>query len=525
MNHENEPTRDDQESLRHDLRQARAKLDQRVEDLRKVDGVLRELEADRRKFELLKAACNALGELDELGSGALFWHPRDTATTAGDHMRLVRSRLDEFEKQLSLVEERRQSILDELQMQQDCADSVAGSLLDAERLEEERQLEWQIEREGDRLPIREAIMPWLAGGDDDRLYRKTLALCLFVSAFATFIIPFVDIPLPEQWQILDEQEPFTARLVPDGLTPPEVVLAQTNPIESISADASVGPAVFDESTSGASDDASQEGSGSEPASAQSGGSSSGSGSRSGGGRGLMAFREKLSNIATTETVERLGSNAQIDDPSGIADGPPERSLVTSSAPGASGGIQIAALSRGTGGTGTALSGLAIERATSTLGTGSGAGGRGNGSAYGTGIGNGEGNGTGNGYGDGSGNGTGTGTSGGTGRGSGAGRAGSGALHARSDEEIQIVFDRHKAVLYRLYNHELRQNPALKGQMVLRLTIQPDGSVSFCEVKSTDMKAPQLAAQVVERVKEFDFGAKPGIPAVTIAYPIDFLPAT
>ena len=97
--------------------------------------------------------------------------------------------------------------------------------------------------------------------------------------------------------------------------------------------------------------------------------------------------------------------------------------------------------------------------------------------------------------------------------------------SRSDEEIQIVFDRHKAVLYRLYNRELRENPALKGQMVLRLTILPDGSVSFCEVKSTDMQAPQLAAQVVERVKEFDFGAKSNIPAVTIAYPIDFLPAT
>jgi hypothetical protein len=40
-----------------------------------------------------------------------------------------------------------------------------------------------------------------------------------------------------------------------------------------------------------------------------------------------------------------------------------------------------------------------------------------------------------------------------------------------------------------------------------------------------MKAPQLASQVVERVKTFDFGAKPGIAAVTIVYPIDFLPAT
>ena len=61
-------------------------------------------------------------------------------------------------------------------------------------------------------------------------------------------------------------------------------------------------------------------------------------------------------------------------------------------------------------------------------------------------------------------------------------------------------------------------------MVLRFTIEPDGRVSFCELQSTDMKAPRLAMQVVERVRTFDFGAKEGIPAITIIYPIDFLPA-
>jgi hypothetical protein len=39
-----------------------------------------------------------------------------------------------------------------------------------------------------------------------------------------------------------------------------------------------------------------------------------------------------------------------------------------------------------------------------------------------------------------------------------------------------------------------------------------------------MDAPGLAANVVERVKTFDFGAKDGIPPVSILYPIDFLPA-
>ena len=96
--------------------------------------------------------------------------------------------------------------------------------------------------------------------------------------------------------------------------------------------------------------------------------------------------------------------------------------------------------------------------------------------------------------------------------------------ARTDEEIQIVFDRHKSALYRLYNRELRSDPNLKGQMVLRMRIEPDGSVSLCVLHGSDMDAPQLSAQVVERVKTVDFGAKE-VPAITILYPIDFLPAT
>ena len=97
------------------------------------------------------------------------------------------------------------------------------------------------------------------------------------------------------------------------------------------------------------------------------------------------------------------------------------------------------------------------------------------------------------------------------------------MAGRTDEEIQIVFDRYKASLYRLYNRELRQDPTLRGQMVLKLTIEPDGTVSFCELQSTDMKAPDLVQQVLERVRTFDFGAK-DVAAITIVYPIDFLPA-
>ena len=78
-------------------------------------------------------------------------------------------------------------------------------------------------------------------------------------------------------------------------------------------------------------------------------------------------------------------------------------------------------------------------------------------------------------------------------------------------------------MYRLYNRELRNDASLRGQVVLRLTIEPDGSVSMCRLQSTDMRAPALTEQVVERVKTFAFGAK-DVPAITIVYPIDFLPA-
>lgn len=96
--------------------------------------------------------------------------------------------------------------------------------------------------------------------------------------------------------------------------------------------------------------------------------------------------------------------------------------------------------------------------------------------------------------------------------------------ARTDEEIQIVFDKYKAALYRIYNRELRNDPSLRGKMVLALTIEPDGQVSACKVQSTDMDSPTLSADIVEKVLKFNFGAKEGVPTTKIVYPIDFLPA-
>ncbi len=219
-----------------------------------------------------------------------------------------------------------------------------------------------------------------------------------------------------------------------------------------------------------------------------------------GNAGLLALKDKFASLAQDQAAPRLGAEARY----GAADDsgrPSSSSLLTTTTPGSSGGINLASLSRTVGGGGGGGGGGGNGRGGVGGGGGTGAGGGGNGmglprvnssiAAIG---------------------------------GSDRPKAHSGPGASRTDEEIQIVFDRYKAAFYRLYNRELRNNPALQGQMVLRLTIEPDGSVSMCVLQSTDMNAPDLAAQVVSRVKTINFGAK-DVQAVTISYPIDFLPAS
>ena len=208
---------------------------------------------------------------------------------------------------------------------------------------------------------------------------------------------------------------------------------------------------------------------------------------------MLALKNEFADLMDSPGPAKVGAEGRVSNTGQIAAGAAAtRSLIVSQASGGSGGINTSAISRD--------------------GTGGGAGGGG------------------------------TGTGGGgrsiTGGGvkiarvqstTGAGVAddrplSKGAGPSRTDEEIQIVFDRYKAALYRIYNHELRNNPSLRGKMVLRLTIEPDGHVSSCTVKSTDLASPALSAGIVERVLKFTFGAKDGVPAVTILYPIDFLPA-
>ncbi len=196
--------------------------------------------------------------------------------------------------------------------------------------------------------------------------------------------------------------------------------------------------------------------------------------------GLLAFKDDFADLINDKADKKLGASARISKGAGRKARKTTRSLVTADAGISSGGINTASLSRNVGNGGDSMGGVKFSHVKSSIGTDF------------------------------------------------AGQdrpLSDGPGPSRTDEEIQIVFDRYKAALYRIYNRELRRNPTLQGKMVLKLTIDPDGKVSACTVDSSDMDAPELDRKIAARVKRFNFGAKAGVPAITILYPIDFLPAS
>jgi hypothetical protein len=337
--------------------------------------------------------------------------------------------------------------------------------------EEERQNEWRVERDEGELPQYEQVMPWSRGYEEDQRFRKSLGMSVAASfalavLFSTVALPIIDrsteIVVPERVAKLVQEapkpkqpEPVIEQPVPEEEIPePEETLVEELPDKIV-------PEVPEEPAMAAADKPNTK----EQVKT----------------KGILAFRDSFASRASMRPSANLGSQARISNAGENAVGRPSRSMVSTNAPGSSGGINLANISRDVGGGGGGgMEGVAVSRVASSIGGGGGTGDRPS--------------------------------------------AGGGAMAGRTDEEIQIVFDRYKASLYRLYNRELRKDPTLRGQMVIRLTIEPDGTVSMCELQSTDMSSELLSQQVVGRIGTFNFGAKEDIGAVTIIYPIDFLPA-
>jgi len=455
--------------LKEQLQSSERELEELEHELQAIEGELEAQIEKGERYEVLSRLCENFEELDKVGASYLFWGDLERPENTARHLESVRGKINEFTDEIARIEDRRDAVLDRIGDKNRSMDYLYYDLRDATEREESRKAEWVVEREEPELPARTLVMPWSRGYDEDARSRKSVLLALLICIALGWLFNAVDLPIPERAKLIEVPE-RVAKLVREELPPPkpEPEPVIEDPVEPEPEEPELAeetpppePEVVPEAAE-------------QPAVAESAPVDTKEQVKS---KGILAFREKFAQRADLDTNAKLGASARLSTAGENSVGRPERSMVTTSAPGSSGGINLSNISRDVGGGGDGIEGVAVSRVASSIGGGEGPN----------------------------------------------RPLSAGATAGRTDEEIQIVFDRYKASLYRLYNRELRKDPTLRGQLVLRLTIEPDGSVSMCELQTSDMGAPMLAQQVVDRVKTFDFGAK-DVGAMTIIYPIDFLPA-
>ena len=319
------------------------------------------------------------------------------------------------------------------------------------------------------LPFyREYDLPWTSDSSQERKFQRLLGGIFLAVAVLSLVWPFIPTSEPDPYEVIEippriaqllleekplppppppEPEPEEEEPEPEPEEEPEQVVEEVQPEPEIVPEPEPEPEINQEEVA------------LEQAQAA-----------------MMPFAEDLADLVDQDLLDAV-DDRDLTASVGEAERN-ERSMITSNAGTASGGINTASLSRNTGGTG--IAGRSTTQVASPVeGLSDSAGG--------------------------------------------ARRTGTSNKASRSREEIELIFDKNKGAIFALYNRALRVDPSLEGKLVLRLTIAPDGSVTFCEVVSSELNNPELEAKLVARVKLFRFDAK-NVEPITTTKPIDFFPA-
>jgi hypothetical protein len=476
--------------LNVEIEQVRIKHEALESELRVVEAELKTFSADRERFDALQDVCNALEKLGELKADKLFWEGIPEVKDAAGHVERLRSRVARFEGEISGVVEKQASYQEQINQCLDELQILDEEVRDAYDREEQRKQEFVVEREISPVPYRAMIMPWTKEAESESRFRRAIFVALILCFVFGAPILLIKIPIPDRSDTVVEIPKRLVQLVKEDLPKPapvkKPVPKQAKEKPKPTPDKQHKP---DKRPKGGGPAKKQ----TKLASAKGGGAAAAR--KKANHVGVLKFKDAFAGLMNETPVAKLGTEARLSNKSFRVKGQAvaQRSLVA---------IQ------GKGGSSGGISNFGVSRN----------------------IGNGNvgrlGGGGGSGIGD------------GTGSGVGFVRVESaiagleessrplsdGLASGRTDEEIQIIFDRYKAALYRIYNRELRKDPTLRGKILMRISIETNGSVSMCKVESTDLTSPKLVANIVERIKRFNFGPKEGVPKITILYPIDFLPA-
>lgn len=445
--------------------EAEAQLKSLNGDLDGVNQELASLSEERQQYQLLGDICSSLDKLEEMGATELFWGEGNAGPAQQQQMERVRGIVADFQQQIGKIEESRDSIQKKIDKQVIQIEYLNDDLAELEEQEERAKYDYIVEREERELPYREMTMPWTKQGEDERRYRFILVFVFLFVLALNGLISVWELPIPDKDEVVEIPEHLVKVMEKKKVKPPK-------PKEK--------PKKEEKKKDEKKEDKKKETKDKPKPTPAEVKVAKEKASQS----GVMKFSKSFESLlASSSDIEsKLGATATLSKSGSKAKESGSRSLVMSGAKSTSGGIAAGSVSRGVaGGAGKKMGGgVSFSRVASAIGTDMIANDR---------------------------------------------PLSKGTGPSRTDEEIQMVFDRYKSALYRIYNRELRKDPSLRGKMVLRITIEPDGSVSFAKVQSTDMNSPELSSKIVARVKRFNFGPKDGVPKTTILYPIDFLPAS
>ena len=475
--------------LHAQIEKVQQKLEGLEDELRVVEAELETYSSDRQRFDALRDVCNALDKLVELKADELFWREFPEVKDTAGHAKRLRGLVAGFEGEISGILKKQEALTEQINQSLSELDILGEEVHEAYDREERRQEEFVIEREISPVPYRTMIMPWTKEAESERRLRNAVLVALLICFVFGAPVPLIKVPIPDRAVTVVE---IPKRLVKLVKKEPPRVAAIPKPEPKQVKEEPPKPKEEPKPKTEKKKQADKKPKVVEPPPKQTKVADSGGGKEAARKKaenvGVLAFKDAFADLMKETPVAKIGTDTLLRNDSQQVKGQAvaQRSLVALQAKGGtSGGIGNAKVSRNIGngnadqlggsGSGSGLGFVQAESAIAGLGESS--------------------------------------------------RPLSDGLAAgRTDEEIQIVFDRYKAALYRIYNNELRKDPTLRGKILMLISIEPNGEVSLCKVESTDLASAELVEKVVARIKRFNFGPKEDVERMTILYPIDFLPA-
>ena len=109
-------------------------------------------------------------------------------------------------------------------------------------------------------------------------------------------------------------------------------------------------------------------------------------------------------------------------------------------------------------------------------------------------------------------------------GSGTGEDDTPVVHPRRTQKaIKEVVATHRGSLDFIYKKALRNNPTLKGIVIIEFTIAANGDVTGGRITSSSVKDPSLEEQVLKRILTWKFPPLPDSGNTVVSFPIEFSP--